>query len=336
MQLINQTPYAGAVFVDVDRSGADTLVLAIKATFEIGGGENPRLAPVQDPIAFADTYAGEAGASSLLYESDANWGRQATDVALMAYAYPVRDGDRETDVGVRIGRTVKTAHVFGDRIWNGVLGNAHPSRPKPFERIPLIYERAFGGVDDSPERPADRAAEPRNPVGRGIRATLSRRPLESILLPNIEDPQDVIGRPDDRPVPVGFTFVPKEWQPRTEYAGSYDESWQASRMPLLPDDFDPRFYSAASPGLSIPFLSGGEVVDLLNLTANRREQFSVPQVGVQASFHVDAVPTAIQMRVDTLLIDTVNMKVSMVWHGSHPVQGLIDDVRWVLAECAPA
>ena len=332
MQLINRTPFAGAVFVDVDRFGAETLVVAIKATFEIGAGEELQLSHQQQPVSFEDRYAGEPGSSSLLYESDANWGRRATDVALMAYAYPKRDGDRETDVGLRVASAVKAAHVFGDRVWTGTIGQFHPSSPRPLERIPVIYERAFGGTDTSPELPADCDGEAFNPVGRGFRAAASRQTPESILLPNIEDPRDLMQRPDDRPAPVGFTFVPKEWKPRTDYAGTYDASWQASRMPLLPDDFDPRFYTAASAGLSVPFLLGGEVVDLYNLSLSRREQFVIPNTDISASFHVDAVPTVIPTQLDSVLIDAVNMKLVLVWHGSHHAQGLVDDIRWVLAE----
>jgi hypothetical protein len=335
MQLINRTPFAGSIFVDVDRDGAETLVLALKATYEFGGVEIPRLAEVQDDLAFSDRYAGEPGASSLLYESDANWGRQATDIAFMGYAYPHRDGDRETEVVLKVGRVAKAAQVFGDRVWSSALGRPRISTPKPFERIPLIYERAFGGVDNSPEDPADLEAEPRNPVGRGLRASRSRKPAESIALPNIEDAQGLIRGLDDRPEPVGFTFVAKSWKPRVDYAGTFDAAWQQTRMPLLPKDFDSRFYRASSEGLSAPFFSGGELVDLVNLTPTRLERFEIPRVDLHASFHIDRSPTPMTLRLDTLVIDAVNSKLVMVWHGAYPILGLVDDVRWVLAEGGP-
>ena len=329
MQLINRTPFSGAVFVDLDRYGTETLVLAVKATYQFGGVEQPRLAEAQDDLVFSDFYAGEPGASSLLYESDANWGRRETDIALMAHAYPARSSGRETDVALRIGGKVKTAHVFGDRTWSSTVGM---SAPKPFDRIPLIYERAFGGTDDSPEQPDDLEGEPRNPVGRGLRARKSRTPAHSIMLPNIEDPRNLITGVGDRPAPVGFTFVAKGWKPRSDYVGTYDAAWQRNRMPLLPIDFDPKFYTAASDGLSAPFFRGGELVDLINLTPTRREQFVIPKLDIRSAFHVDAAPTAFTMRLDTVVVDAVNMKLVMVWHGSHPVQGLVDDVRWVLVE----
>lgn len=332
MQLINRTPFAGAVFVDMNPQGADTLVLALKATYEFGGSDSVRLSPRQDPLVFHDLHAGEPGGSSLLYESDANWGRQMTDVSLLAYAYPGRDGDRETDVALRVGDLVKTARVFGHRAWSTVLGIARMSAPQPFERIPLTYEHAFGGTDASPQEPGQRESEPRNPVGKGLRARKSRRSLESLPIPHVEDPENLIDGVDARPAPVGFTPVAKAWTPRSGYAGTYDEAWQAARMPLLPQDFDPRFYTAASPGLSMPYAQGGEPLDLIHLTPSRRERFALPRFDMQASFLVDAVPTPFEMRLDAIVVNAVTSRLQLVWHGHHPIQGLVDDVRWAMVE----
>ncbi len=335
MQLINRTPFAGSAFVDTDRHGSQLLVLVMKATFAFGGSRPPVLAPVQDPLVFADVHTGKPGASSLLYESDANWGRQAADVALLAYAYPARPGDSESDVGIRVGALAKTARVVGERSWSRKLAGARLSPPRPFERIPLIYENAFGGMDHSAEQPADFDSEARNPVGCGVWARKSRNPIESVRPPNVEDPENLISRLSDRPAPVGFTFVAKTWKPRGDFAGTYDAAWQSTRMPLLPEDFDPKFYTAASPGLCMPFPVGGEPVELVNLTETRREQFMLPQVDLQASFLVDAAPTPVPMQLDSIVIDAVKSKLLLVWHGTHPVQGLVDDIRWSLVEASP-
>jgi hypothetical protein len=332
MQLINRTPFPGAVFIDTDRHGAEMLVLTMKATYELEGSDEPSLAEPQNKLVFSDVYFAEPGTSSLLYESDTNWGRQETDIALVGYAYPKRPGDRETEVMLSVGGLIKTARVFGDRKWHSLLGMTRMSTPEPFERIPLIYEYAFGGTDHSLEQPGDLEGERRNPVGRGLQSKRSGNPGDLIMLPNIEDPGNLIRWFGDRPAPVGFTFVAKSWKPRCNFAGTYDAAWQAHRMPLLPKDFDPKFYTAASEGLSAPFLSGGELVNLLNLTPKRRERFVLPRVDIHAAFLVDMAPTPITMRLDAVIIDAMNMKLVIVWHGSSPVQGLVDDVRWVLVE----
>lgn len=331
MNFLNRTRFPGTAFIDVDRNGVETLVFAMKATFDLGSDGAVEPAQEQCQLSFGDVFAGAPGSSSLIYESDANWGRQATDVAFIGYAYPQREGDRETDVELVVGDARKQARVFGDRHWTGGIA-ARISAPQPFERIPLVYERAFGGVDDSPEDGGDAESEVRNPAGVGLRARRSRRPIEHAALPNIEDPQALIQKPSDRPAPVGFTFVAKHWSPRIGYAGSYDERWKAQRMPLLPEDFDPRFYAAASEGLALPYLCGGEAIELRNLSPSRLERFELPRVDVQASFHVDASPQPVRMNLDAVVILASSARLMMVWHGAQPVRGLVDDVRWAMIE----
>ncbi len=89
-------------------------------------------------------------------------------------------------MGVRIGPCQKTLQVFGERVWvQGVL-ELRPLEPRPFESMPLVYERSYGG-----------AAEPRNPVGRGFYA--SARAAVEQPLPNLEDPLQSGGAEGLRP-----------------------------------------------------------------------------------------------------------------------------------------
>ena len=43
--------------------------------------------------------------------------------------------------------------VVGDRAWRRVLFWVRPSRPQPFTRLPITYDRAYGGRDTSPKNP---------------------------------------------------------------------------------------------------------------------------------------------------------------------------------------
>jgi hypothetical protein len=52
-----------------------------------------------------------------------------------------------------------------------------------------------------------------------------------------------------RPSPAGFGPIACHWQPRVGFAGTYGDAWVANRLPLLPDDFDDRFFQSA-PGIS--------------------------------------------------------------------------------------
>lgn len=318
--------------VDVNREGADTLVLLVKATFDIMPDGNLNLSPDQREIEWADVYAGKPGASSVLYESDATWGRTGTDIALLGHAYPQRPGDRQVDVSLRVGQFEKRARVFGDRQWEKTLGSAGMSSPEPFEKIPLVWERSFGGVDLTPADPKDRSQDARNPVGRGFRAKNSQIDLDGMYLPNIEDPRHLISDPTNHPSPIGFGFVAKSWAPRIGFAGTYDEAWQKSRAPLLPDDYNPRFTVAAADGLwAANGLSGGEVVDLVQMTANGRLRFALPKVNVLGSYLAKVPPTNLDMHLVVVFIDADRMTLTLLWQGTEPIHGLIDDIRWVRA-----
>jgi len=332
MELINHSPYTAGIVVDVDRDGADTLVLLVKASFDIMPNGDLRVSPEQREIEWADVYAGEPGASSVLYESDATWGRTGTDIALVGHAYPQRAGDRQVDVGLRVGQMEKRARVFGDRYWERMLGSVGISAPEPFEKIPLVWERSFGGVDSTSADPKDHDQEARNPVGRGFRAKNSQTDLDGMRLPNVEDPSHLISDPTDHPSPIGFGFVAKSWAPRVGFAGTYDDAWQRARAPLLPDDYNPRFTVAASEGLwATNGLFGGEVLDLVQMTPSGRLRCTLPTVNILASYLAKVPPTNLNMHLAVVFIDTDLMTLTLLWQGSQRIHGLIDEIRWVRA-----
>src|SRR5215469_9031201 len=116
--------------------------------------------------------------------------------------------------------------------------------------MPLLYERAFGGWDCTDEDPQKHRYEPRNPAGTGFRHT--HRAEDEFALPNIEDPAQPFRTYGERPPPAGFGFIAANWLPRLSFAGTYDRAWDDERKPLLPTDFDRRFFNGASTGLIAP------------------------------------------------------------------------------------
>ena len=67
----------------------------------------------------------------------------------------------------------KALRIVGDRVWRGTTRTA----AKPFVKMPLVYERAFGGVDRQSPNP-ERDADWRNPVGIGF--VISREHLDGV------------------------------------------------------------------------------------------------------------------------------------------------------------
>jgi hypothetical protein len=189
------------------------------------------------------------------------------------------------------------------------------SSPEPFQLMPLVYERAFGGWDRTPEHEDQHEFEPRNPVGVGF---VGKRgfPLSGSPLPNIEDPSQMLTSPTGRVAPVGFGFVGVEWHPRAKLAGTYDDAWTKTRAPLLPTDFDRRFFSAASEGLVAPgYLRGDEWVQAFGVTREGKWEFRMPgvepaTVRIAVSFADDVL---LQTNLDTVIVDADARQLTLIW-----------------------
>ncbi len=320
LEIRNDTPFVVALVPGLDPEGLESATLVVKGTFALGGraGE-PGLAGKQAPVALADTHVSDDDAgSSLRVASEATPAKPATDVALVGHAVSPRGAVPSLDVELHAGPVSKVVRVFGDRCWESRLGMKHASRPEPFERMPLVYERAFGGADVTDPDPAKHAFEERNPVGRGF--SLGRgAALRDLPLPNLEDPRDLISSPRDRPAPAAFGFVSPGWMPRRALAGTYDDAWQRDRCPFLPADFDPRFYQAAHPDLVCPgHLAGGERVRAVNVRAGGDLDFAVPRRRIEVAVEIRGRETRQAAVLDTLLIEPDDERLVCTWKATFP------------------
>jgi hypothetical protein len=312
-EIENRTPFAVAPVYLADEEGRPLLIMLTRATLRFDFSGKLFVADTQLGIKPAGIFNGEPGNSSYKYEPDAVLSKVATDVVLIGSACAPRMGATEVDVTLQIGPVHKTVRVFGDRYW--VNGGAHMTQPEPFERIPLQYERAFGGWDRGDPDPARHEFEPRNPVGRGFCAKNST-PADAVALPNLEDPRNLIADCHDCPSPAGFGFTAPEWQPRAQFAGTHDAKWASDRAPLLPTDFDRRYFSAASSGLIAPgYLRGDESILVRGVSHGGDLQISLPAIA-----HIDyqlllrgQSPRTLVGKLDTLVIDTDESQLHLTW-----------------------
>lgn len=316
-EIENRTGFTFEPIFHNDEEGRPILVPVIKATYALGSSRQLELAEDQAPLNVAGEHWGKPGESSYKYEPEASWPKPATDVALIAHAAAGRGKAGAVDVALQIGPIRKVVRVFGKRVWARSFGFPKISKPEPFDRIPLIWENAFGGWDRSHDDPKRHDCEARNPVGIGFLAKKSTV-ADGAPLPNLEDPGKLIKKPTDRPLPAGFGFVGPEWMPRRELAGTYDEAWENSRAPLLPRDFDRRFLNAAAPDLVAPgFLRGGEAVKLENVRRSGNVVFDLPSSPPPICTAVigDADETTIETRLDTVIINLDEDRVFLLWRG---------------------
>jgi hypothetical protein len=310
----NHLPFEFAVLHLADENGAPVAVGLIQGTYSIAP-ETLSLSEKQLPINLAGQCYRNPEDSSYKYEPAFAFMKPATDVALIGSAYPRRPGDTEVNVSLSVGPVHKIVRVIGNRYWVKTLGMAFMSPPEPFESIPLIYENAFGGWDRSNPDENKHSFEPRNPVGTGFRGKQGKFE-EGIRLPNLEDPHHPIMSYGDTPPPAGFGLTSPNWQPRASFAGTYDDAWMKERMPLLPKDFDRRFFNAASAGLVTPgYLEGNEQVLIENVSPFGPIAFNLPgmpppscRVELKGGQNVN-----LETKLDTVIINTDEKLLVLIW-----------------------
>ena len=334
----NTTPFAVELLFFTDEEGRYLLVPVVLATYAIAEGQGLVLADEQPgPSLAGELWGKDAQISSYRIEPTYAFIKPATDVVLVGHAQAVGQRVAELDVLFRVGPVGKALHVTGDRVWVKSAGAVGATRALPFDRIPLSYERAFGGWDRSHADPTRHTLEPRNPVGVSFRAAWGHFE-EGMKLPNLEDPGERLVRFGQAVTPVGVGFLSPDWQPRAGRAGTYDEAWSKERMPLLPKDFDRRFFNAASPGLIAPgYLVGDEPVLVEGASAHGRLSFRLPGIPTprcRVQLARGAADAPVELRLDTVIVNTDADRVQLMYRGHLGLRDGPHDVRTVAVENA--
>lgn len=312
LQLKNNSPFAATMALFPNEQGVDTLYVVVKASFNIG--KQWTLLDKQLPPVSEDVYWSEPAKSSIKAASDLHLGKQSTDIIFTGHACtPEGKQARQLDVHVVAGKVNKTIRVFGDRVWD----NGKISEPVLFESMPLVYEKAFGGVHEVEGKVL--SAELRNLVGAGFAGKRKEHEMNGCLLPNLENPTQLIQKITDQPEPACFSYISPSWQPRVNYAGTYDDAWQTRRAPYLPNDFDKRFFNMAHPDLIYPgYMQGGEPVVVSGMHPNGDLKFNLPFVKVAANVKIKNNIEAPAFNLETVIVEPNQLRLSMVLRAAIP------------------
>jgi len=316
LQLKNHSPFKALIAVFPDENGIDTLYTTIKATFKISGKID--LAEEQLPVVMADDYWGEPGKSSLKYGSEMHLTKPNTDIVMIGEACaPDKRPVTQVDVTLSVAGVRKSVRVFGDRIWNSGFLGLKMTTPLPFKSMPLVYERAFGGFHEIDHEKNKTLYEARNPIGTGFKGKRDNKEFKDSKLPNLEDPDHLIKKPEDKPAPACFGYVSSSWMPRVSYAGTYDESWMKKRAPYLPDDFDPRFFNAASPGLIYNgYIRGGEPVTIKGMSPDGDIKFHLPVCELESSVRIAGKLNNPPANIETVLFEPNQSRFYIIWRSA--------------------
>ncbi len=305
----NHTPYKAESTWGRDKDGVHEWIVAVKGTFDIKADGSVKLADEQlDPL-LSPEYTGEDGLSSLRYDADLVAPKPTTDVILNGTAYaPKGKPCKKFLVSIRVGRVNKVIRVVGNRRWKQGLFGLKPSTMEPVQKLPIVYERAYGGYDQTDPNPKHQQMDSRNPVGCGVYARSRHRKGQA--LPNFEYPNGNIKKKG----PAGFGALASFWSPRRELCGTYDKVWEQKRLPLLPEDWDSRTL-LCSPADQRPenHLHGGEPVELIHLTPAGKLSFALPKVHLTFSTRIDKRSEEHRSKLSTVIIEPDYPRVIMVW-----------------------
>ncbi|MBU9348410.1 DUF2169 domain-containing protein [Burkholderia multivorans] len=126
--------------------------------------------------------------------------------------------------------------------------------------------------------------------------------------------------------PAGLGIVGRAWTPRLQLAGTYDETWRTTRWPHHPLDHDFRYWNAAPADQQIAWPAPGLAFELANLASPEhtragflRARLPGHRALVALRFSSGAI-VPLPMKLDTLLIDTEEMLVSVTWRAVFPLQ----------------
>jgi uncharacterized protein YjbI with pentapeptide repeats len=309
-RIINASSLAAATLAWQVRPPRDSLTILVKGTFDLVPDGPARLRPESD-LPIGDLHVDDDVQKSVAYASDFAVLKPKADVTAVGHAHAPGGSSPAAQVVFRFGagknRFERTLVVFGDRQWQRSIVALAPTAPKPFERMPLVYERAFGGP-----------AYDRNPLGVGHQAAAGADGIAR--LPNVELPGARVTSPGDTPPPASFAPIPVAWKERWSKLGTYDRAWFKARWPYFPEDFDWAHFQSAPAPQQLDHLGGDEPYELAGMhpehpSLRGRLPGVRARVFLQRTKEHGGTFTEVSLVLDTAAFDVDALKLNLVWRG---------------------
>lgn len=279
--------------------GRHLLTVIVKGTFTLVHDAAMTVAPPA-PIGVEERHFRNSPVASLVRGSDLALHLPKAEVVVVGSAFAPR-GQTTKATSVRLvvqseraTLVDKRIEVIGDR---RALAGAPPPEPTPFDRMPLHYERAFGGM-----------ASRENPVGRGSAPDDDGR----ISYPNlfVAEGKGV--------TPAGFGPIPSVWPARSMLRGSLGlHAANVASDVDLPADFNEHYFQTAPVDQRMAELTGTELVTLVHM----HPDFATLRTYLPRARGVAMVQTArgerlpVGLRIDTVHLEPDAMRAEIVYRG---------------------
>ncbi len=282
---------AAAAFV-CRHAGRAHAVAVLKATFTIVPGGVTSIA-VPSLFETDEQTAPSRGAMRATRPSDVSPPLPGAEVLLDACAFAAQ-GNAQGAVAVRLyvasraGAIDKTLHVYGDR-------TPTAPQPQPFERMPIVWERAIGGVSSD------------NPVGRPVG--------DPSGLANVVHAQQAW-------VPAGLGPIAASWPARRRLVGDGGEPVVRQGELVVPDDLPLAWFHAAPADQRLTAFERELwlVLDGMHPTLPR---LSTKLVFAEACARLRLATgetRLVEVKLDRLLVEAERGLVTATWRGWSPVE----------------
>jgi hypothetical protein len=297
MKLINSTAYPAKLMKNISpKRGQMMSCIIARALYDVSA--DGQLVPLGDqswPVDAApcDTPFGPRAGDKPFYMG-------GVDVLLGGRVYqPNRRLEGRLDVEIEVGRLFRRRlAIFGERRWlRNKEGALVPSAPEVFGSMRLSDTLTFGGQALAPN--GQQAQYAPNPRGQGY--YLDERAAEGQLLPNIEDPNQLIKRFDDRPTPPGIGYYPETGSLRPMAAIEHpglagvmgQTSAKSAELPKVPADtsigpehLSPKLFNQAHPNMVIPAEKSPQPGDVVRVSHGRKDGSDLIFVLPKRGFHL--------------------------------------------------
>jgi hypothetical protein len=266
MDFVNHTNFPTLLFKSASGDDMMAASLGVRVTFDVKSGDAV-VSPNQDFILSNQPWVSEEFGPM---ENDNLFCRRGVDIMVFGKAHAPNDLlVAKMDVRVRFeNKILSSLAVFGDRVWEKSTFGLGSSTPKLFKEMPLTLFNAFGG-----EAEWDGLKFPysNNPHGKGF--YWEKENAVNQPLPNVEDPENLISKWDQRPDPASFGACPlSELKMRDSI--KFDEKGQITEI-------NPRFYNAAFPKMIVLEAKSGQRISIEGMTKNGLFVVAVPRFSLK-------------------------------------------------------
>ncbi|MBK9259038.1 MAG: DUF2169 domain-containing protein [Polyangiaceae bacterium] len=297
MKFFNTTPYSAKRMKNISPQPRRMMACVVARVLHDVTG-NGELVPLEEPKWPIDATPGDTPLGPR--SGDKPFYMGGVDILLGGRVYqPNRKVDGRLDIEIDVGRTFRRRiAIFGDRRWlRGKDGTLTASSPEVFGSMQLDFALAYGGYAKTKRGQA--APYGPNPRGRGY--YLDELAAEGQLLPNLEDPNQLVSRWDDRPIPVGLGYYPEDGSLRPQasidhpgLAGVLGQTGAktnaaanvTSNVSLTVDNLTPMLFNQAHPNMVIPAEKSPKPGDVVRLSHGRKDGTDLLFVLPNRGFHL--------------------------------------------------